>query len=54
MRLQNKEGNSLLSKALKESIYLNNSDADILKRAYLCQVSDTGSPEPLVYLCLEI
>jgi hypothetical protein len=22
--------------------------ADILKRAYLCQVSDTGSPEPLV------
>ena len=25
MRLQNKEGNSLLSKALKESIYLNNS-----------------------------
>jgi hypothetical protein len=21
---------------------------DILKRAYLCQVSDTGSPEPLV------
>ena len=23
--------------------------ADILKRAYLCQVSDTGSPEPLVW-----
>jgi hypothetical protein len=23
--------------------------ADILERAYLCQVSDTGSPEPLVY-----
>jgi hypothetical protein len=23
--------------------------AEILKRAYLCQVSDTGSPEPLVY-----
>jgi L-asparagine transporter-like permease len=23
--------------------------ADILKRTYLCQVSDTGSPEPLVY-----
>ena len=22
--------------------------ADILKRTYLCQVSDTGSPEPLV------
>ena len=22
--------------------------ADILERAYLCQVSDTGSPEPLV------
>ena len=22
--------------------------ADILKRAYLCQVSDIGSPEPLV------
>ena len=22
--------------------------ADILKRAYLCQVSDTGLPEPLV------
>ena len=24
--------------------------ADILKRAYLCQVSDTGSPEPLVFV----
>jgi hypothetical protein len=24
--------------------------ADILKRAYLCQVSDTGSPEPLVLI----
>jgi hypothetical protein len=24
--------------------------ADILKRAYLCQVSDTGPPEPLVYM----
>jgi hypothetical protein len=24
-------------------------DADILKRTYLCQVSDTGSPEPLVF-----
>ena len=24
--------------------------ADILKRAYLCQVSDTGSPEPLVFI----
>ena len=24
--------------------------ADILKRAYLCQVSDTGSPEALVFL----
>jgi hypothetical protein len=24
--------------------------ADILKRTYLCQVSDTGSPEPLVYI----
>jgi hypothetical protein len=23
-------------------------NADILKRAYLCQVSDIGSPEPLV------
>jgi hypothetical protein len=23
---------------------------DILKRTYLCQVSDTGSPEPLVYI----
>jgi hypothetical protein len=23
---------------------------DILKRTYLCQVSDTGSPEPLVLL----
>ena len=23
--------------------------ADILKRAYLCQVSDTGSPEPLFF-----
>jgi hypothetical protein len=26
--------------------------ADILKRTYLCQVSDTGSPEPLVIICL--
>ena len=24
--------------------------ADILKRTYLCQVSDTGSPEPLVLI----
>jgi hypothetical protein len=24
--------------------------SDILKRTYLCQVSDTGSPEPLVVL----
>ena len=23
--------------------------ADILKKTYLCQVSDTGSPEPLVF-----
>jgi hypothetical protein len=32
-------------------IYLRH--ADILKRTYLCQVSDTGSPEPLVisYCC---
>jgi hypothetical protein len=28
--------------------------ADILKRAYLCQVSDTGSPEPLVLLLVEL
>jgi hypothetical protein len=28
--------------------------ADILKRAYLCQVSDTGSPEPLVFICYKI
>jgi hypothetical protein len=31
---------------------------DILKRTYLCQVSDTGSPEPLVYrffyICITI
>jgi hypothetical protein len=26
--------------------------ADILKRAYLCQVNDTGSPEPLVLISL--
>jgi hypothetical protein len=29
-------------------------NADILKRAYLCQVSGTGSPEPLVFSCLTI
>jgi hypothetical protein len=28
--------------------------ADILKRAYLCQVSDTGSPEPLVNMVLDM
>jgi hypothetical protein len=29
-------------------VYYPRTHADILKRAYLCQVSDTGSPEPLV------
>jgi hypothetical protein len=31
---------------LNSNLYIQH--ADILKRTYLCQVSDTGSPEPLV------
>jgi hypothetical protein len=33
----------------QQTIHKFSTDADILKRTYLCQVSDTGSSEPLVF-----
>jgi hypothetical protein len=39
MRLQNKEDNSLLSKTLKESIYLNNSGLHIYLTCSFCNAA---------------
>jgi hypothetical protein len=40
--------NTILEVNLLRTIDDSIQHADILKRTYLCQVSDTGSPEPLV------